>query len=220
MIKKTKSFSMLVPEYTEYRDQLLSGGWMTAVFDSEKNVSIYKPTIKGTGIYSVIIKLVGRDSLVNGYKLNIKDIDKMEIEQNPQTEELIKVLLESDILTKSYTPEKDQEQYELTVNGAKLFVAFFISNGRKVNTLPGDTVAKMTQIVASIPRWSLKFAELMGNIAKGFAAFDNTSTKQPEHSVQKPNYKKYKKHTYSNKYPGKKYWKKSKPKPNNDWCGF
>lgn len=210
---------MSIPDYTKYRDVLLDGGWMTAVFDSERNMSVYKPTIKGTGIYSVIVKLTGRDSLVNGYKLNIKDIEYMKLEEGSKTDELIKVLLDNDILSKSYNPETNVEKYELTTNGAKLMIAFFVSNNRQVDTLPGDTLAKITEIIGNVPRYSLKFCEIMNNIAKGFQAFDNLSPQQTKPQQTKPrervSYKKKysnKKWNNNNKYNNKKkkQWKKTK----------
>lgn len=164
-------------EYKSLRDSLLSWEWLTETFDSITNKSIYKLTKKGTNIYVTILRAVGVDSLVNGYKLKLNEFFTTEVEtyqgKTDEFEMYLQAIIKGGVLTKTYDYENNIEKYELTPYGAKLFVAFFVSNNRQVGTLPGDNLAKFMKHMSKMPEYSIKFSEFMNNIAKGFQAFDN-----------------------------------------------
>lgn len=161
-------------EYKRLRDLLLNWEWMTEAFDSEKNIAVYKPTRKGSMVYAIIVRSIGEERLVNGYKLDLPDryIFMPVLLGEDRDYALRQVLIKGNVLTESYDNKHDVTRYELTRYGAKLFIAFFVSLGREVGTLPGDKKAKFFRIMANMPHYSMRFSEIMDNIAKGFQAFD------------------------------------------------
>lgn len=177
MIRKKMKIS--IEEYEKHRNMLLEWKWITEAHDSKTNLSVYKPTFVGTQVYSTIVRLVGTDTLVNNFKLKRPEIESNYVVlsgTDPDSDRL-NLLLEHKILTRTIDPETDIEKIELTPLGAKLFIAFFVSNNREIGTLPGDKVAKFFKIMQNMPRYTQTFSEIMDNIGKGFRSLDNSSAK-------------------------------------------
>lgn len=209
--KKKKSVSMSIDDYTMYRDTLLEWVWLTEAFDSEKNKSIYKPTELGTAAYSAIVKLVGRDSLVNGYKLDVKRMEGIMINDQQVKQEVVDKLIKANIITQTYDPANDLNRYELTPEGAKLFVAFFVSNQRVVGTLPGDTTAAFFEFMNKLPERIVKASEIIEKLGNSFQAFDS------QYKGKRPNQNNFDAYTprYGESKPpryGKSPYKKNKGK--------
>jgi len=216
--KKKKSVRVPIEEYEQMRDTLLNWEWMTEAFDSEKNKSVYKPTELGVAAYSAIVQLVGKESLVNGYKLDVKKMEGITLNGQQVKQEVIEKLLGGGIITQTYDPVLDINKYELTPQGAKLFVAFFVSNNRVVGTLPGDKTAAFFKIMENMPRYVNTASALIAQLGNAFQSFDSqgASVSQPQQSA--PRYKKSKsKGPYTKKqkqaYAKKKaQWKKENAK--------
>jgi hypothetical protein len=194
------------------RDTLLDWNWMTETFDSDKNNSLYKPTELGVAAYSAIVKLVGKDSLVNGYKLDVKRMEGIMISDQQVKPEVVEKLIKAGIITQSYNPSDDVNKYELTPEGAKLFVAFFVTNNRVVGTLPGDTTAAFFNFMNKLPERVVKASEIIEKLGNSFQAFDSQyKGKRPNENNFNAYTPRYGKTTKSPKY-GKSPYKKNKSK--------
>lgn len=214
--KKKKSIRVPLEEYEFYRDKILEWGWLTQAFDNDRNKSVYKTTEKGVAVYSAVVHLVGKESLVNGYKLDVKVMEGLLVAETMVRQETIDGLLQGNIITQTYDPNADTNSYELTPVGAKIFVAFFVSYNREVGTLPGDATAKFFEIMNNMPRYVNTASALISQLGNAFQSFDSqgggqsgTAPQVPrqQQTASKPKYSKKQKQTYAK---NKAKWKKEK----------
>lgn len=209
-----------IPDYEKHRDYLLKWDWLTESFDSNINASVYKLTKRGLWVYTTILRAVGVDSLVNGHKIKLKELhtDKVVLNGYDPDERVLQALIKSKIMTYTINPETEEQRYQLTPYGAKLFIAFFVSLDRQVGTLPGDKLAKFMKIMANMPKYSMKFSEIMGNIADGFAKFDKKQGNQFRSKMNFSDNTDYSKvgERMMNFNTSKPNWRSDK-KQNNNW---
>lgn len=210
--KKKKTVSVPIEEYEFYRDKLLEWDWLTEAFDTDRNKSVYKTTEKGVAVYSAVVHLVGKESLVNGYKLDVKVMEGLLVAEKMVKQETIDGLLQGNIITQTYDPKADTNSYELTPVGAKIFVAFFVSYDRQVGTLPGDSKAKFFEIMNNMPRYVNTASALISQLGNAFQSFDSqgggVAPQAPQQQTSnKPKYSKKQKQTYAK---NKAKWKKEK----------
>lgn len=206
--RKKKSIRVPLEEYEFYRDKILEWGWLTQAFDNDRNKSVYKTTEKGVAVYSAVVHLVGKESLVNGYKLDVKVMEGLLVAETMVKQETIDGLLQGNIITQTYDPNADTNSYELTPVGAKIFVAFFVSYNREVGTLPGDATAKFFDIMSKMPQYVNTASALISQLGNAFQSFDGqsgTAPQVPQQQNNKPKYSKKQKQAYAK---NKAKWKK------------
>ena len=216
--KKKKSVKMSIEEFEGYRDTILKWNYLAEALDGKRNKFVYKPTELGVAIYSAIVQLVGRERLVNGYKLDVKKMEGIQMAGENVKPEAVKELLKNGIIVQTYDVSTDTNSYELSPEGAKLFVAFFVSNEREVGTLPGDATAKFFEIMHNMPRYVNTASALINQIGTAFQSFDGQGKSgkvasndfdsfTPNYggiASPKPKYKKRKNAKYSRKPKSKK----------------
>lgn len=173
--KKKKSVKMSLEDYERLRDTLLEWNWLTKALDYNRNKFTYQPTELGVSIYSAIVQLVGRERLVNGYKLDVKKMEGIIVSGENIQPEVTEKLLQSGILVQTYNPATDENKYELSMEGSKLFVAFFVSYNREVGTLPGDTTAAFFKIMNNMPHYVNKASALINQLGTAFQSFDQSA---------------------------------------------
>ena len=173
--KKTKSVKMSIEEFEGYRNTLISWNYITEALDGKRNKFVYKPTELGVAIYSAIVQLVGRERLVNGYKLDVKKMEGIQMASSNVKPEVVESLLKKGIIVQVYSVSTDKTSYELSPEGAKLFVSFFVSNEREVGTLPGDVTAKLFEIMHNMPKYVNSASALISQIGTAFQSFDGGS---------------------------------------------
>lgn len=166
---------MSIEEYEAYRDTLIKWGWLAEALDANRNKFTYHPTELGVAMYSAIVNIVGRDRLVNGYKLDVKKMEGIEVSGSNVQQKVLDELLQYGILVETYDPSTDVKKYELTPTGSRLFVAFFVSNKREVGTLPGDATAKFFEIMHNMPKYVNTASALINQLGNAFQSFDKNS---------------------------------------------
>lgn len=219
--KKKKSVKMSIEEFEGYRDTLLDWKYLVEALDGNRNKYVYKPTELGVAIYSAIVQLVGRERLVNGYKLDVKKMEGIQVASSNVKPEAVKALLKNGIIVEAYDVATDKNSYELSPEGAKLFVAFFVSNEREVGTLPGDKTAAFFKIMHDMPKHVNNVSAMINQLGNAFQSFDKNSNYRgggptshdfdaftPNYggvvSKPKPKYKKRKNAKYTRKPKSKK----------------
>lgn len=170
--KKKKSVKMPIEDYEKYRDTLIEWNWLTKALDYNRNKFTYQPTELGVSIYSAIVQLVGRERLVNGYKLDVKKMEGIVPAGENVQPEVTENLLKSGILVQTYDPATDENKYELSMEGSKIFVAFFVSYNREVGTLPGDAQAKFHEFMQKLPMRIIKASEVIEKLGNSFQSFN------------------------------------------------
>lgn len=173
--KKKKSVKMSIEEFEGYRDTLIDWKYITEALDGNRNKFVYKPTELGVAIYSAIVQLVGRERLVNGYKLDVKKMEGIKIASSNVQPEVVESLLKKGIIVQAYDVSTDKNSYELSPEGAKLFVAFFVSNEREVGTLPGDWQAAFFKVMHDMPKHVNNVSAMISQIGNAFQSFDGGS---------------------------------------------